>query len=126
VNLNGVYPLVKPPLGYPSQGKNAPEDWITAAGRYRGEKINRTHHNAGTSRPNIVKLAVDVPNGVLGRRHGLQTGDDVAVWILELFGKKGVSGVVIEKNGQVNVYVPRYLRCWTGWGPICIDNRPVR
>jgi len=55
-------------------------------------RVQVTHHNTGTSRPNVVELAVDVPNRVLGRRYGLQTSDDVAVWILELFGKKG------EKN----------------------------
>ena len=33
-----------------------------------------------------MKLAVDVSNVVLGRRHRLQTSDDMAVWILELFG----------------------------------------
>lgn len=61
-------------------------------GRSREGKIDRvqpTHHNAGTSRPNVVELAVDVSNVVLSWRHRLQTSDDVAVWILELFGRMG-------------------------------------
>lgn len=58
----------------------------------REGKINRvqvTHHDTGTSRPYVVELTVDVSNVVLGRRNGLQTSDDVAVWILELFGCEG-------------------------------------
>jgi len=80
--------LVQPPLSYPSRGKNAPEGWTALTGRTRVGKINRvqvTHHDAGTSRPNVVKLAVDVTYVVLGRCNGLQTSDDVTVGILELF-----------------------------------------
>ena len=75
-----------------------------------------------------MDLTIDVSNGVLGRRNGLQTSDDVAVWILKLFGRENMrEGAVIEKNGPGNVYVRRNLRCWTGWDPTCIDtNRPVR
>ena len=75
----------------------------------REEKIDRvqdTYHDAGTSSRNVVNLAVDVSDVVLGRRHRLQTSDDMAVWILELFwGKSEKNMRVIGKNGPVNVYV---------------------
>jgi hypothetical protein len=87
---------VQTPLSYPSQGKSGPEGWIASAGGSREGRINGiqdTHHDAGTSRPNVVEFAVDVPNVVLGRRHGLQTSNDVAVWIMELFERKGEKDV---------------------------------
>jgi len=57
------------------------------------------HHDAGTSRPYVVKLTIDVSNVVLGRCNGLQTSDDVAVWILEddisAVGRAGAPSVLI-------------------------------
>ena len=53
-----------------------------------------------------MELTEDVSNVVLGRRHRLQTSDDMTVWILELFwGKSERNMRVIGKNGPVNVYV---------------------
>ena len=87
--LSGVYTLAQPPLSYPSQGKNDPEGWIATTGTSRKERsTGSTHHNAGASRPNVVELAVDVSNVVLGWRHVLHASDDVTVWILELFVSK--------------------------------------
>ena len=52
-------------------------------------RVQDTHHDASTSRPYVVELAVDVSNGVLGWCNGLDTSDNVAVWILELFRYEG-------------------------------------
>ena len=62
-------------------------------------RVQETHHDAGTSRPYVVKLTVDVSNVVLGRCNGLQTSDDVAVWVLELFGCEGR-----EKKNEMRGY----------------------
>lgn len=53
-------------------------------------RVQVTHHDAGTSIPYVVELAEDVSNAVPGRCDGLQTSDNVAVWILELFRCEGV------------------------------------
>jgi len=58
------------------------------------------HHDAGTSRPYVVELTVDVSNVILGRCNGLQTSDDVAVWVLEddisVVGRAGAPSVLIS------------------------------
>jgi len=57
------------------------------------------HHDAGTSIPYVVELAEDVSNAVPGRCDGLQTSDNVAVWILEddisVVGRAGAPPVLI-------------------------------
>jgi hypothetical protein len=73
-----------------SRGQERPEGlgqlaaaWPEQLGDQQGP--TSTHHDAGTSSPEVVKLAENVSDVILGRRHVLQAGDDMAVWVLKLF-----------------------------------------
>jgi len=71
-----------------------------------GVHQRRVHHNAGTSRPNVVELTVDVTYVVLGRRNVLHASDDVTVWILEddisVVGRAGAPSVLITVRSVEN------------------------
>jgi len=64
------------------------------------------HHNAGTSSPEIMELAVDVSDGILCRRHILHTGNDDAIRVLEdaisAVGRAGTPSVLITVRSVEN------------------------